>query len=70
MSTGSTIKELRIKRQLTQKQLGKRVGIATAQISNYEMGKMTPRVDTFEKILNAMGYTLWAKPISKKEADK
>lgn len=62
MSTGSTIKEIRARRGLTQRQLAQKAGVTAQLIVGYENDKVIPKVNTFEKILNAMGYELYARP--------
>ena len=66
MSTGSTIKEIRTRQGLTQRQLARKARVTAQLIVGYEQDKVIPKVNTFEKILNAMGYDLYAKP--RKEA--
>ena len=65
MSTGSTIKEIRQRRGWTQRQLANKAGITAQSVVGYENDKINPTVKTFEKILNAMGYDLYAKPRKK-----
>lgn len=61
MSAGKTIKMLREKHGLTQGQLAIKSYVSQSRISIYEMGKTEPSVQTFEKILNALGYELVIK---------
>ncbi|WP_205666391.1 helix-turn-helix domain-containing protein [Anaerosphaera multitolerans] len=42
VSTGERIKELRIKKNLTQEELGKKFGLVKSTISLYESNKSTP----------------------------
>ena len=55
MPTGIKIKEIRQQRGLTQKQLGDICGIADANIRKYENGKQNPKIETLQKIANALG---------------
>ena len=55
---GEMLKACRQSRHLTLKELGKRAGISSAQISNIEHGKTLPKIDTLLKILWAMDYDL------------
>lgn len=58
MSAGKTIKMLREKHGLTQGQLAIKSYVSQSRISIYEMERTDPNVETFEKILNALGYEL------------
>ena len=44
------IKELRQKNNLTLKELGQKVGLATNTISRYETGKREPKLETWQKL--------------------
>lgn len=48
------IKEVRIKRKLTQAQLGKLVGVQKAQISKLESGNSNVRFDTVLRVFSAL----------------
>lgn len=67
MSAGSTIKEIRKRRGWTQRQLGIKAGVHAQMIVAYEKERVIPKVDSFEKILNAMGYELYARPRKEKK---
>lgn len=54
MPTGSKIKEFRIQKGLTQKQLGEKCGIADSNIRKYENGKQNPKIETLQKIADAL----------------
>ena len=43
---GQRLKDLRIERKMTQKQLADRLGLATSTISSYESGDRYPTLDT------------------------
>lgn len=58
MSAGNIVKMLRQKHDMTQIELTEKSGITQAMASQYELGKAEPRVYTFEKMLNALGYEL------------
>ena len=51
---GASIKEARKAQNLTQKQLGERVGVQTAQISKIESGRNLT-IATIVRVLNALG---------------
>ena len=52
------IKKLREDELLTQKELCKKIGMQQGDLSKYENDKMSPSINTLEKILKAMGYKL------------
>ena len=51
---GSRIKKIRLMRELTQKQLGDRVGLSDVRIRQYEMGIRRPKEDMLVKLANAL----------------
>lgn len=53
-SLGVTLRELRTLRELTQKQLAERLGVAQAQISQIEAGTYTPSLNVLEDYLHAL----------------
>ena len=58
--------EARRERGLTQRQLEELCGIKQPQIARIEKGETSPRLDTFLKVLGALGKTLEVVPISTK----
>lgn len=55
MSIGETIKNIRIQKKMTQKDLGEKIGgIPQQQIGRWENGKVTPKLDTIQKIAVAL----------------
>lgn len=54
MTTGQKIKQLRKEKGLTQKDLGKLIGMSYQQIGQYENGKRKPKTETLRKIANAL----------------
>lgn len=54
MPTGSKIKEIRQQKGLTQKQLGDMCGMYESQIRKYETGKANPKIETLQKIADAL----------------
>lgn len=61
MTTGETLKYLRIKAGLTQAELSFRTRISNQQISFYECGRNEPRFDVMCKLIKAMGYEIEIK---------
>ena len=53
-SVGEIIKKLRIERGLTQKQLGELCEMADSAIRRYENGRAKPKIETLQKIANAL----------------
>lgn len=54
MPTGIRIKEIRQQKGLTQKQLGDMCGMADSAIRRYENGKANPKIETLQKIADAL----------------
>lgn len=51
------LRELRIKRKLTQEELGEMVGIHFNHLGRYERGLSLPAADTLSKLAEALGVT-------------
>ena len=57
--TGNLIRSLRIKKGLTQKELGDRLGgISQQQIGQWETGKANPKIETLKKIADALCFIM------------
>lgn len=54
MSTGEKIKQARKEAGLTQKELGDKLGITYQQIGQYENGKRKPKLETLQRIADAL----------------
>lgn len=54
MEIGQNIQEARKKAKLTQKELAEKVGIATITVQQYERGVRTPKIETLQKIAQAL----------------
>ncbi len=52
---GPRIRAARNRQRLTQEKLGQIVGVGTTHISHIETGSTMPSMETFVKILNALG---------------
>lgn len=58
MNIGEHIKEYRQKACLSQKELGKKLGVSQQHIAQYENGKRIPKLDTIQKIADALSVPL------------
>lgn len=54
MNTGELIRYYRKQRKLTQDELAKKCGTSAAMIRQYELGKRNPKIDTIDKIAQAL----------------
>ena len=54
MTIGEKIKSSRLSKGLTQKQLGQLCGMADSAIRRYELGGANPKIETLQKIANAL----------------
>ena len=52
------IRELRISKKITQRQLAEKTGISQQHISKIENGKITPTFITLMKLANALGFNI------------
>ena len=55
MDIGQAVRTLRQQQGLSQAQLGERIGMSTANVSNIELGKVFPSKGTIERICVALG---------------
>ena len=66
--SGEKIKQLRLGRGLTQRQLSEKSGVIETTIRKYELGAQNPKTDNLQKIATALGvpvYTLMDEPGAK-----
>ena len=54
---GKAIKEERLKQNLTQEELGAKVGVKKSQISKLESGKCVITLPTMSRVFKALGFT-------------
>ncbi|MCI8778766.1 MAG: helix-turn-helix transcriptional regulator [Bacilli bacterium] len=54
MVVGSRIKEERLKREMSQQQLGDLLGVTKVSVCGYENGTRTPTMETFLKLINIL----------------
>lgn len=55
-------KDMRLKSGISQSQIAKMLGMNQDKISNYELGKISPRLDVYLRYLDLLGYTLKIVP--------
>ena len=60
--TSQILLDARKNARLTQEELAKRIGANKSYISRIEKGITVPSVDTFYRIINALGLTIELKP--------
>lgn len=58
MTVGGRIREIRREKNMTQRELGEKCGLADSAIRRYELGKANPKIETQEKIANALGVSI------------
>ncbi|MDO4312373.1 MAG: helix-turn-helix transcriptional regulator [Eubacteriales bacterium] len=58
MTFGEKVKELRIRKGLSQKQLGEKMGIRQQTVAQYEKAIEQPKLATVRKISNALDVTI------------
>lgn len=76
MTVGERMRKIRIEKNMTQKQVGERCGMADSAIRRYESGRGNPTFDTLERIAAAlevpvtalMGYVLRGKTADGKDS--
>ncbi len=56
--TGKTIKELREKRKMTQKELSEVIGVSDKTVSKWETGKGLPDIGIIEELAKALGVSV------------
>lgn len=54
---GETIKKARLEHNLTQEQLGEKIGVKRAQICKLENGRCSPTLSTMSRVFRALGIT-------------
>ena len=55
MSLGEMIRDLRLKRKMSQDEFGERLGINGRNVSRYENNRVRPRVKMLEKMAQVLG---------------
>ena len=55
MTIGERIRKIRVEKLLTQRHVCMACGIADSNIRAYELGKANPKIETLQKIANALG---------------
>jgi transcriptional regulator with XRE-family HTH domain len=62
MLSGSTLRDLRLRRGLTQQQVASVVGIPATVLSAYERGRRQPGLEVAGRIIDALGYRVEFRP--------
>ncbi len=62
MNAASIIRSARAARQLSQRELGRRAGVPQSTVGRIETGAIDPRVETLERLLDALGFDLTVEP--------
>jgi len=65
--THLVLKELRIKHNMAQVEVGERCGLSRTSITNIEMGNQNLSIKTLTAIADALGYEVQIKFVLKKE---
>ncbi|HIS69126.1 MAG TPA: helix-turn-helix transcriptional regulator [Candidatus Gallacutalibacter stercoravium] len=73
MTVGERIRQNRLNKKMTQKELGEKAGIAEPTIRRYELGKLNPKFETLQKIADALDVGIdklkGIKPLPEKEVE-
>jgi len=58
LDTSKIIRQIREKKNFSQKKLGEKVNVSCKTINAYEAGRISPSLNIFLKIINVGGYSL------------
>jgi len=58
LDTAKIIRQIREKKNFSQKKLGEKLNLSNQAISAYEAGRISPSLDIFLKIINVGGFSL------------
>jgi transcriptional regulator with XRE-family HTH domain len=58
ITTGTLLRQVREARGLSQREVGARAGTSQAAICKLESAHANPRIQTLQRVVEAMGYTL------------
>lgn len=64
MRCGAFVKKVRLRRGFDQAELARRLGTSQAAISRIERDLVSPKLETLERILNALGETIRISTLS------
>lgn len=72
MTFQKTLKELRAKKRITQKELAKMIGVSTVQLNRYENGTIRPRLPIISKLAEVFDveYSLLSDSLNPLESDQ
>jgi transcriptional regulator with XRE-family HTH domain len=57
------LRQARRRARLSQRELGRLAGIPQSTVARIELGALSPRTDTLERLLRAAGQTLGVEPL-------
>lgn len=63
MSPARLLRRARRRARLSQRALAEAAGVPQSTVARIELGALSPRVDTLERILRAAGQTLSSEPV-------
>ena len=63
MSAARILRRARRRARLSQRGLAEAAGVPQSTVARIELGQLSPRVDTLERILRAAGQTLSSEPV-------
>lgn len=63
VNPGLALGRARRRAGLTQRQLAERTGVAQPAIARIEAGRVSPRIDTLDRLLRECGYTVGSEPV-------
>lgn len=58
LDVSKLIKQIRLKKKISQERLGQKIGVTGKTVSAYELGRINPTLDNFIKILHLGGLVL------------
>jgi transcriptional regulator with XRE-family HTH domain len=63
MTAARLLRQARHRARLSQRELGRLAGIPQSTVARIELGTLSPRTDTFDRLLRAAGQTLSVEPL-------
>jgi transcriptional regulator with XRE-family HTH domain len=63
MTAARLLRQARRRAKLSQRELGRRANVPQSTVARVELGSLSPRADTLERLLRALGQTLTFEPL-------